>query len=618
MPPLPPWSSTIHHDGGPRYVQRNGQPDGRVTVRLRAAPEAPVTHLFLRTTPDGEESLLPMERSGATTAAVWWQVTLDPTMPLTHYRFRLMTPVDSFWYTQAGLMRHTPTDRTDFRLLVESQGAAWVREAIFYQIFPDRFADGEPANNVRDGEYRVDGRPVVARGWDERPRPETGGIEFFGGDLPGIVQRLSYLESLGVTALYLNPIFTAPSNHKYDVASYDEVDPHLGGNAALVALREALDQRDMRLILDVVPNHCGVTHPWFRAAIASAAAPTADFFTIYERPGNYASWLGVASLPKLNYQSAALREAMYAGDDAVLRRWLRPPYRIDGWRVDVANMLGRQGNDHFGHKVKRGMRRAIKEENPEAYFLGEQFFDGTDFLQGNELDATMNYRGFTRPVLEWLAGEPAVPGPARLPDDPPLLPTAALAAQWRAFLAEIPYEIALQQFNLLGSHDTPRVLTVLDGEHDRLGIAVALLFAFPGVPMIYYGDEVGLEGGGDPDCRRPMPWEPSTWVPQVQALYRQWIGLRRHHPALRHGGFQLLHAADHTVAFLRECREERLLLVARRRPDQTISLDLTAAALADGERLTELTTHLRRTVRGGALALEGLPSTGVQLWRVEG
>lgn len=240
----------------------------------------------------------------------------------------------------------------------------------------------------------------------ERPRShsESGAIEFFGGDLQGIIQRLNYIEDLGASALYLTPIFTSPSNHKYDVENYREVDPHFGGNAALIALRQTLDERGMKLMLDMVPNHCGATNPWFLAAQADPAAPTADFFTFYRNSAEYESWLGVGSLPKLNYHSQRLRETMYAGEDAIMRYWLRPPFRIDGWRLDVANMLARQGESQFEHKVGRGIRRAIKQEAPHAYLIGENFYDGTPQLQGDELDATMNYRGFSLPLLHWLVG----------------------------------------------------------------------------------------------------------------------------------------------------------------------------------------------------------------------
>lgn len=610
---LPDWSHSIHHDGSPRYVQRAGLALGdSARLWLRMAVDAPVEAVFLRTCPDGEEAVTAMVPAGVEGGCRWWHASLRLTMRRTGYRFVLRARDGNRWYNAAGVWLHNPTDANDFVLLAGYEAPAWVRESVFYQIFPDRFADGDPTNNVRDGEYLCYDRPVAARPWDALPRRGHGASEFYGGDLQGIVERLDYLQDLGVTALYLNPIFTAPSSHKYDVADYTRVDPHFGGNAALAGLRSALSARGMRLVLDIVPNHCGSAHPWFQAALADPRAPEAEFFTFHRHPDQYECWLGVRSLPKLNYRSERLRDLMYAGPDAVMRRWMRPPYSIDGWRIDVANMLGRQGPWNLGHKLGRGIRRAVKSENPEAYLLGEHFFDGTPHLQGDELDATMNYQGFTFPVWNWLGGTGRKPW-----SDPHPLPTAALAAQWTAFRAAIPWQIAIQQFNLLGSHDTPRVRTVLEHDPRRLRVAVVLLFTYPGAPCIYYGDEVGLAGDGDPECRRTMPWNEREWDHDLRALYQRLARLRRASPALREGGFQLLYASGHTLAYLREAPDERLIVVARRGDDGLAALPARHGGLPDGARLRDLLSGVETSVQGGWLPLAGLPGVGAQIWRVE-
>ncbi len=612
---IPVWAEAVHHDSSPYYV-RDGGPGAKV-LRLRMGLDAPVEQVFIRTAPDGEQVMTAMSRVDSDSVCQWWEGELRQAMPRTSYRFFLMTPEGGWWLTAAGVVRHTPPDAADFKLLSRFDAPEWVRDGVFYQIFPDRFADGDPSNNVRAGEYLYYGRPVVAREWGEPPRKETGGIEFFGGDLQGIMEKLPYLEELGVSALYLNPVFTAPSNHKYDVEDYENVDPHLGGNEALVALREALDERGMRLVLDIVPNHCGATHPWFLEAQADPDSPNAEFFTFHRRPHDYEKWLGVASLPKLNYRSERLREVMYAGEEAIMRRWLRPPYRIDGWRIDVANMLARHGESQLGHKVGRGLRRALKGEFPDSFLLGEHFFDGSPHLQGEELDASMNYRGFTFPLLQWLAGwefaaERAAPWSDRQP-----LPTEAMAAQWEAFRAAIPWQVAMQQFNLLGSHDTARVLTVLGEDRAKARVAAALLFTYPGVPSVYYGEEIGLTGVGDPASRGCMPWEPEAWDQELRALYQTLIRLRRTSPALRWGGFQLLHAAGETVAFLREAPEERLIVVARRAGDGLEALPVQHGGIADGTRFRDELTGAEATVQGGMLPLTGLAQAGAQVWRMQ-
>lgn len=447
-------------------------------------------------------------------------------------------------------------------------------------------------------------------------RQVGGSLEFCGGDLPGITQRLDYLRDLGITALYLTPIFTAPSNHKYDSTDYYHVDPHFGGDAALVELRRALDARGMRLMLDIVPNHCSSMHPWFLAAQADPQAPTAEYFTFDDTlPHGYATWLHVRSLAKLNYRSRHLRDVMYAGPDAIMRHWLRPPYRIDAWRLDVANMLARQGATQLAHTVMRGIRRVVKAEAPETYLLGENFFDGTPQLQGYELDATMNYQGFMFPTLRWLAPRDPETLLARPYADPQPLPTEALAAQWQTQLASIPWMIALQQFNLLGSHDTPRVLTALEGDRDLVRVAIALLVTFPGVPCIFYGDEIGLEGGAAPACRRCMPWDESEWDAEIRAWYQRMIALRQSSPSLRSGGFQILHAEGDTIAFQRETPDERIIVVASRAPHAGFAFLAGNGGVEDGTVFREIVTSAEDIVTWGWLSALPAAHADVQIWR---
>lgn len=604
------WYSSIHHDGSRVYMECDRYEIGAVAkLRLRASLDAPLERVYIRTCPDGEQALSQMHRSLDTEAAQWWEGEVRISMPLMNYRFYLLTPDRSLWLTALGLHEHSPTDQTDFKLIARRDETSWVRKTIFYQIFPDRFSDGDTDSNVKDGEYLYGTRPVVSRKWGELPSRQTGEIEFYGGDLQGIIDRLDYLEDLGVSGVYLTPIFTAPSNHKYDTADYFNVDSHLGGNSALSRLRAALDERGMRLLLDVVLNHCGNLNSWFLQAQADASSPTAEYFTFHSHPEEYACWFGVKTLPKLNYRSERLRQIVYADQDALLRRWMRKPYCIDGWRIDVANMLARQGESQLGHKIGRGIRRAVKEESPRAYLLGEHFHDGTPHLQGNELDASMNYRGFTFPLLKWLTGydvDLKVDGEWVKAN---LLSTEALAAQWRAFIAAVPWQTASQQFNLLGSHDTPRILTLLEGDLDLMELAVTLLFTFPGVPCIYYGDEIGMEGGRDPDNRRCMQWDNRFWNRRLYEYYKRTIQIRRYSQALCEGGFQLLLAERETVAFLRESVDEQILVVARRRPDNAI-LCLSSAGCSSGV-WKEL--YSGREVRGNCIDLSG--STGAEVWR---
>lgn len=603
------WHEGVFHSPGEIYLDgKLGGLGATLKLALRVPVEAPVEGVYLRFSPDGEEEIL-AARPGSERAGYhcrWWEVEVQPRNPRFHYRFLLKTSEGVWWFSSAGLSRALPTDHTDFQLLVERAAESWLDRAIFYQIFPDRFAMGNPAHRVKSGGHLVDGKPAVARKWGELPDERQGAREFFGGDLEGITQKLSYLDGrLGVNALYLNPIFTAPSSHKYDVASYHEVDPHLGGEAAFLELRRASKERGMRLILDVVPNHCGVEHPWFQAALRDAHAETAEYFTFHSHPESYESWLNIASLPKLNYHSHKLKEAMYLGEDSVFRRWLKLPYEIDGWRLDVANMLARQGLHHLGHKVLRGIRRAVKEVSPSAYLLGENFFDASSYLQGDQLDACMNYRGFMMPLYHWLAGRdyPAFLG--REWGDTHPLASRDLELQWRSFRATVPWAVTRHQMNLLGSHDTPRLRRLVDGKPGKASVAAFLLFTYPGVPCVYYGDEVGLDGGRDPDNRRCMPWDERLWDEQSLNLWIDLIRLRKSLPALALGGYQSLLAAEHTVAFLRESRGSRAVAVARREPDSVSHVPVGAGAIPDGARFRDALGRSTATVEGGLLPIHG-------------
>jgi alpha-glucosidase len=365
----------------------------------------------------------------------------------------------------------------------------------------------------------------------------------------------------------------------------------------------------MHLVLDVTLNHCGWKHPWFEAAQADAAAPTAEYFTFHRHPDHYESWLGHRSLPKLNYRSEKLRDVLFRAPDSVLRRWLKDPYCVDGWRFDVANMQGRQGALQLGHKIGRQIRRAVKADNPQAYLFGEHFHDATPNLQGDELDATMNYQGFAIPLWRWLAGaDQGMFGWAPESADRTLLPAEYLAEQWTRYRAAVPWVITRQQYNLLGSHDTARILTMLGGAKVLVRLAAVMLFTYPGVPSIYYGDEIGMEGGSDPDNRRCMIWDESVWDHDLRRHFQKLAWLRRNDPALVRGGFQSLYARDGLLAFQRQSEEQRLVVIGYRGPDDLAeaAIPVRHGAIRDGARFEDLLNGGAYTVAGGALRLTNL------------
>lgn len=620
----PAYLSSIHHDGSVRYVRPHRNADisigDEVTIRLRTAVDAPMERMLLRTCPDGEQFFAEMHPAESQPNPVcrWWEATLRIGMPVTGYRFLLFTRDGVWWYNGSGLHRHVPTDANDFRLLADYEAPLWVRDSVFYQIFPDRFADGDPESNVKEGEFDYGKLKSISKRWDEPQSkwPEAM-VEFYGGDLPGVEQHLDYLSDLGVNAIYFNPVFTAYSNHRYDVADYENVDKHLGGNEALASLRRALTEQNMRFILDIVPNHCGAMHPWFQAVQQDPNAPSAEYFTFHKHPDEYESWLGVRSLPKLNYRSQLLRDTIYSGSDSIFRRWLRKPYSIDGWRVDVANMLARHGKDQLESEVWVGIRQAVKAENPQAYLLGENFFDGSWQLQGDRLDATMNYAGFTNPLLYWLdhfqVGQHAEPKhvESRIPWS-----TDALVESWQGYCASIPWTIAQQQFNLLGSHDTSRILHMVGGDAARNRLAVAVLLTYVGVPCIYYGDEIGMNAADSLSARDPMIWDLQRWDIELRTFYQRLIQLRRTSPALISGGFQVLSCEENTLAYLRDTDSEQIIVIGNRGPEArpAQALFVRDGGIPDGTQFREFFSGQSLTVQNGYLPIPALP-VGVQIWR---
>jgi alpha-glucosidase len=617
------WTAGVHHDGSALYVSNPLPALGEtVTLRLRVPLDAPVRRVYICTMPDGERHLDAMARTNHDSTSVYWSGPLKAHMPYNPYQFKLITDEGAYYLNALGINRAEMPDSYDFKLLADFEAVPWLEDAVFYQIFPDRFHNGDPSLNVAPDAWTYKGHSVQIREWGEPPLryQESGSIDFYGGDLPGIQKKLDYIQQLGANALYLNPIFVSRSNHRYNIDDFFNVDPHLGGNEALVALREALDEAGMRVILDVTPNHTSNLHPWFTEAQADPNADSAEFYIFYDdERQDYLSWLGVHTLPKLNYASQKLRDAMYAQPDSVLQHWLRPPYRIDGWRLDVLNMTARHGADQLLHEVNAQMRAALKAEHPESYIFGEHFFDGTPYLQGDELDATMNYKGFNLPMWRWLSGHDL--GTEWRPEstDPSPMPSDTFADQLDYFRAAIPWVIARQQFNQLCSHDTTRILTIVNGDKALVKLGAAMLMTYPGVPCVYYGDEIGMDGENDPYNRRTMPWDEAEWDHDMLGHYRRLIELRRTAPALRRGGYQRLFAKGDLWAFQRQSAEQQIVVVGYRGPrtQPPSSLPVWHAGLADGTRVVDLLGGESFVVENGALELPALERGAALLLEVQ-
>ncbi len=614
----PSWLAHVLHVPTADYLSKPNPGMGEtITVRLLIPSLAQPDQVVLRTIPNGEQqftAMLPqLEREGYRA----WEAELKINEPRVSYRFAIQTEGRVWWLNALGVSLHTPLALFDFRLLADFQPISWLQQSVFYQIFPDRFANGDPSNDPieeTDPSHRYTRKTFP---WGEPAPKDRRLMPFYGGDLPGIEAHLDYLEQLGVNALYLNPIFTAFTNHRYDVSDFREVDPVLGGDQALISLRQALTKRDMRYVLDIVPNHSGFMHPWFQSAFNENESETQGYFYFEENKKDYVSWMGFGHMPKLNYASDALRREMIEGEDSVFAYWLKPPFAADGWRVDVGNMLGRQDEHQINLELLRSIRLAVKRVSPEAYLMGENFFEATEQLQGDGWDAVMNYTGFADPILHWLMGyqQGALRCDAVLKTDLPW-DTATMLQAWKENLASIPWQIAMQQFNLLDSHDTPRLLNLLKGDKAFSRLAAIVQFTFPGVPCLYYGDEIGLvneEGFASRNC---FPWDEQTWDQDTLSFYQKLIALRRESLALARGEFRVLHYDQDLLVYARILGEEWVLVTANRseQPQAPQRLEVAALNLAGERDFKALFGSGQIKAGNGWLELPELP-TGGGVWQ---
>jgi cyclomaltodextrinase / maltogenic alpha-amylase / neopullulanase len=444
----------------------------------------------------------------------------------------------------------------------------WARDAIFYQIFPDRFASSE----------RV-AKPSNLEPWDSPPTP----YGFKGGDLLGVVEHLDYLEDLGINALYFNPIFQSAANHRYHTHDYYQVDPILGGNAALRTLLDEAHRRGMRVMLDGVFNHASRGFFQFNHIVENGpASPYVDWFYVKQFPlrpyfapkgqQGYLAWWDLPALPKLKVETPAVREFLWD----VSTYWM--DFGIDGWRLDV---MAEIDDDEFW----REFRRRVKAVDPDAYIVGEIWHDARRWLMGDQCDAVMNYL-LARACLGFFVGENLLQAEVARSGYHHIDTVGAeeFASTVEVILDLYPRPITEVQFNLLGSHDTPRFKTLARGDDSAYRLSTLFQMTVPGAPSIYYGDEIGMEGGHDPGCRAGFPWDERLWDHELRDYVKSCIGLRRAYPALRRGDFSRLFHGQGVVAFSRRLGDE-LLVVLMNSKRQPVTLDVPVAGLQEGARL---------------------------------
>ena len=546
------------------------------------------------------------------------------------YCFEVQSGTEKYYYGRCGISREI-LEYYNFVVVPGFSTPDWAKGAVMYQIFTDRFYNGDKSNDVETNEYYYIGDySQRVTNWDKYPA-NMGVREFYGGDLQGVMDKLDYLQELGVEVVYFNPLFVSPSNHKYDIQDYDYIDPHYGkivddggevlpdgvtdnsqatkykkrttglknleaSNELFIKLVEELHRRGMKVILDGVFNHCGSFNKWMDreriyegeedyepGAYVSADSPYRSYFRFFkEGPenwpynGNYDGWWGHDTLPKLNYEDSVKLEnyILYIG-----RKWVSPPYNVDGWRLDVAADLGR--SNEYNHDFWKKFRRAVKDANPSALILAEHYGDPRDWLKGDEWDTVMNYDAFMEPITWFLTGMEKHSDEAR----------EELLGNIDNFIGSMAHHMSnmltpsLQvAMNELSNHDHSRFLTRTNhmvGRVEHLGPeaaneyvnkavmreAVVMQMTWVGAPTIYYGDEAGVCGFTDPDNRRTYPWGREDH--ELIAFHKEAIRIHKEHPALRTGSLKILGGEENVLSYARFKGNDRIVIVINNRSERT-------------------------------------------------
>ena len=598
-----------------------------VTLTLRARHgNISAANLKYYDSAGGSFHLVPMRVTSTDSSGTfdYWQGTVPASPSAKHYRFQVTNGSDTVWYNAEGASSSEPSSG-DFLIVPGFKTPDWMKNGVLYQIFVDRFFDGNPGNDITNGAYTYGGCATEQHAWGASVYPNASGCRsevFFGGDLAGIDRKLSYIKNtLGANILYLTPIFTSPSNHKYDTADYYAIDPAFGTAADLEKLIQDVHSGANGprgyLILDGVFNHTGDTNCWFgrstygsftcsvTGAYRSQSSPYYGWYTFQAWPNTYSSFFGYSGMPKLDYgaSGSAVRQQIYGSAASVVQTYLRAPYDIDGWRLDSAQLIdagGSGGSDATNHEIMRELRAAVKAVNPAAEILGEYWDDPSSWLDdGEEWDSAMNYNGFTKPLSEWICGYDQSGNSAALDE-------TQLDDWLRGTRAELPVNVQEVMTNELGTHDTLRFASRCGGDLGRTELALIFQFTYVGTPGIYYGDEYGMQGENDPDDRRTFDWSEASTANAAVALTQKLIAIRNRYAALRTGSFLTLIADDthHVYAFGRMDADNRVAVVLNNDgAEHTVTVPVWQLSIPDRTSVTDLLTGNAYTVSGGEVTV---------------
>ena len=594
---------TLYHDSTKNYVS-NPYPKLKeeIEIKIRIKKSDKIKAIYIRYRNLGEEVIKKMEIAYEKNGLIYYKVNVTCHEKLFSYYFNIATEDEIYYYNQAKITKYRPDNSKNFKILVDYDAPDWMASTAFYQIMADRFHNAKPEITIKPGAYKYQGFEPINMKWDEKPYEwdKAHCMDFYGGDLYGVKEKLDYLQELGVNAIYFNPIFTSPTIHKYDALDYFEIDPSLGGDEAFSELCKEIHDRGMRVILDISINHTSSSSKWFNkeaifydksiGAYHNPDSPYREFYFINE-DGEYKSWAGVKTMPQLNYGSEKLRRIIYKDDDSVLKKYLKAPYNIDGWRFDVADVMARNDELNVYDEVWEEIYKEIKSVNPKALILAEEWQDAAEMYDGKKWDSTMNYFSSNIPIREF-AGE----GDLFTNRHPELskikykFGAKKLAKKINQFYNKVPSQIQYQMFNLINSHDVTRLYNNPEIDHNIYKGAVMTIFGLPGATNIYYGDEKHLDGEmhSVEGARYPMDW--SIDLPEekneIFEMYKKLARLKAEDEAYGFGGFKALHAKKKVFAFARFTEDIAYITIWNKNKEEIdFNIDLEIFGLENAEIL---------------------------------
>ena len=603
MTTKPGFAQAPHHDGSDLYVSNSAPKIGdKVTLKVRVPKDYTFDEAYIRLYEDAEPRTHKLEEKSSSKTERWFEVKIQIINIHTIYRFVFVGEKKYEWLNAKGLFDHDVHSNNDIQIVAIPKNPKWINKSVFYQIFPDRFA--------RSGKININPDWAYPRDWNELPRGRSKytGQELYGGDLYGIEDKLDYLTDLGVNGIYLTPIFPSRSNHRYDATTFDEIDPILGGDKAFKSLIHSAKKKKIRILGDLTSNHCGVGHEWIITAKKNKSSRERSFF-YWDKSikWGYVGWFGLESLPKFNYSSKALRKAVYEGKNSIVKKWISPKFGMAGWRIDVGNMTGVQGAENHHVEVMQGIRKAMEEVDPDTWLVAENGDFVASDLNGLGWQGAMNYQGFMSPFWNWMNRNPEITGGFQgLPFTMPKIDGEQFFASMQEFNASIPWRSLTASMLILDSHDTARFRTVVLGDRNAHLAAMTMLLTYPGVPSIFAGDEIGLEGSWGEDSRRTINWDDrSGWDVDFYACVKTLIKLRKESPALINGGLRWVAVEKDYLAYLRESKNESVLVFISRSAVKA-EIDLSKYGYSVAETLYGETANGEKITIDSKSATEGI------------